>query len=59
MGAWDYGPMENDYAQSWLTNEVEAPLMSTIKRTLQAYLAQTEKDDITDRRAMMVKFFGL
>jgi hypothetical protein len=46
MGAWGYEPMENDEALEWLANEVEAPLLGTIKRTLQAYLDQTENDDL-------------
>jgi hypothetical protein len=45
MGAWGYEPMENDYALEWLANEVQGPLLATIKRTLQAYLDQTDKDD--------------
>jgi len=38
--------MENDEALEWLANEVEAPLLAAIKRTLQAYLDQTETDDV-------------
>ena len=45
MGAWGYEPMENDEALEWLANEIEAPLLAAIKKTLQAYLDQTEKDD--------------
>ncbi len=46
MGAWGYEPMGNDYALEWLCNEIEAPLLAAIKRALQAYLDQTEKDDL-------------
>jgi hypothetical protein len=46
MGAWGYEPMENDYALEWLINEVEAPLLAAIKKALQAYLEQSEKDDV-------------
>jgi hypothetical protein len=45
MGAWGYEPMDDDLAFEWLANEIEAPLLGTIKRTLQAYLDQTERDD--------------
>lgn len=44
MGAWGYEPMDDDSAFEWLANEIEAPLLGTIKRTLQAYLDQTDKD---------------
>ncbi|HEY7154264.1 MAG TPA: DUF4259 domain-containing protein [Gemmataceae bacterium] len=46
MGAWGYEPMDDDLAFEWLANEIEAPLLGTIKRTLQAYLDQTERDDV-------------
>lgn len=46
MGAWGYEPMDDDLAFEWLANEVEAPLLGTIKRTLQVYLDQTERDDV-------------
>ncbi len=46
MGAWGYEPMQNDEALEWLANEVEAPLLTAIKETLQAYLDQTEQDDV-------------
>ncbi len=46
MGAWGYAPMENDEALEWLANEVEAPLLTSIKRALQDFLDQTEKDDL-------------
>jgi hypothetical protein len=46
MGAWGYEPMENDDALEWLANKVEAPLVAAIKGSLQAYLDQTEKDDV-------------
>ncbi|HEY7310768.1 MAG TPA: DUF4259 domain-containing protein [Gemmataceae bacterium] len=46
MGAWGYEPMDDDCAFEWLANEIEAPLLGTIKRTLQAYLDQPEKDDV-------------
>src|SRR5262245_45945260 len=45
MGAWGCGPMENDLGLEWLANEVEAPLLATIKRAFHAYLHQEEKDD--------------
>jgi hypothetical protein len=44
MGAWGHKAMENDLALEWLANEVEAPLLATIKKTLQSYLGHTEKD---------------
>lgn len=46
MGAWGYDPMDDDLALEWLANEVEAPLLTAISKTLQAYLDQTEKDDV-------------
>src|SRR5690349_19889247 len=46
MGAWGYEPMENDEALEWLANEVEAPLLGTIKKAFQTYLDQTQKDDM-------------
>jgi hypothetical protein len=46
MGAWGHKAMENDLALEWLANEVEAPLLATIKKTLQSYLDHTEKDDL-------------
>ncbi len=46
MGAWNYEPMENDEALEWLANEVEVPLLTTIERTLQTFLRQTEKDEV-------------
>jgi hypothetical protein len=46
MGAWGYAPMESDEALEWLADKVEAPLLTAIKGTLQAYLDQTEKDDV-------------
>jgi hypothetical protein len=46
MGAWGYGPMENDHALEWLANEVEAPLLARMKQAFNAYLEQTEKDDV-------------
>jgi len=45
MGAWGYQPMENDYALEWLDNEVQAPLLESIKKTLHAYLDQSDKDE--------------
>ena len=46
MGAWDYGPMENDEALEWLANEVEAPLLAKMKQAFNAYLEQTAKDEV-------------
>jgi hypothetical protein len=46
MRAWGHEAMENDLALEWLANEVEAPLLATIKKTLRSYLDQTEKDDL-------------
>jgi hypothetical protein len=46
MGAWGYEPMDDDLALDWLANEVESPLLTAIKRTLQTYLDKTEKDDV-------------
>lgn len=46
MGAWGYGPMENDEALEWLANEVEAPLLAKMKQAFNAYLQQTEKDEM-------------
>jgi hypothetical protein len=45
MGAWGYEPMDDDLALDWLANEIESPLLTAIKRTLQAYSDQTGKDD--------------
>jgi hypothetical protein len=38
--------MENDTALDWLASEVEAPLLATIRRTLHAFLEQTQRDDV-------------
>ena len=46
MGAWGYEPMDDDLALDWLADQVEAPLLAAIRGTLQAYLDQTEKDDV-------------
>jgi uncharacterized protein DUF4259 len=46
MGAWGYGAMENDEALEWLVNEVEAPLLVKIKQAFNAYLEQSEKDEV-------------
>ena len=46
MGAWGYEPMDDDTALDWLANEVDAPLLAAIKRTLQGYLELTEADDV-------------
>ena len=46
MGAWGYEPMDDDLALGWLADRVEAPLLAAIRGTLQAYLDQTEKDDV-------------
>jgi Domain of unknown function (DUF4259) len=46
MGAWGYGPMENDEALEWLANEVAAPLLAKRKQAFNAYLQQTEKDEM-------------
>jgi hypothetical protein len=46
MGAWGYEAMENDAALEWLANEVEAPLLEKMKQAFNAYLEQTEKDDV-------------
>jgi hypothetical protein len=52
MGAWGYEPMDDDLALEWLANDVEAPLLETIKRTLQAYIDKTEKDDVKTTEAI-------
>lgn len=46
MGAGGYEPMDDDCACDWLADEIEAPLLGAIKRTLQAYLDQTDRDDV-------------
>src|SRR5689334_14420933 len=46
MGAWGYGPMENDGALDWLNYYVVAPLLATMKQAFNAYLEQTEKDEV-------------
>ena len=51
MGTWGYQPIENDAASEWLANEVEGPLLATIKQTLQGYLDQTEMDDVKTHEA--------
>ena len=38
MGVWGYRPFDSDYTLEWLANEVELPLVATIKRTLRNYL---------------------
>jgi hypothetical protein len=45
MGAWGYGPLDDDIALDWLAEEVEAPLLAAIKKALHAYSDQPEKDD--------------
>ena len=52
MGAWGYEPMDDDTALDWLANEVEAPLLAAISKTLQAYMDQTEKDDVKTTEAI-------
>jgi hypothetical protein len=46
MGAWGYEPLDDDLALEWLANQVETPLLAEISKTLQAYLDQTERDDV-------------
>ncbi len=46
MGASGYEPMDDDLAFDWLADEIEAPLLKSIKRTLQVYLDQTDRDDV-------------
>jgi hypothetical protein len=46
MGAWGYGPMENDHALGWLADQVESRLVAAIKGTLQAYLADPQGDEV-------------
>jgi hypothetical protein len=46
MGEWGYKPMEGDVALDWLANEVDALLLGAIRRALEAYLGQTERDDV-------------
>jgi hypothetical protein len=52
MGAWGCEPMDDDHAAEWLVNEVQVPLLATIKRTLQTYLNQTEQRDTKHTEAI-------
>jgi Domain of unknown function (DUF4259) len=46
VGAWGYGPMENDLAPGWLAEEVEEPLIAAITRALRAFLDSAAWDDV-------------
>ncbi len=61
MGAWGYGPMENDEALEWMANNVEAPLVTTIRNALQELLDAQESDDIKklEAGAAIALFIGL
>jgi hypothetical protein len=46
MGAWGYGPMDNDWAWDWIAYQVATPLVQAIKNSLEAYLEESEVNDV-------------
>jgi hypothetical protein len=57
MGAWGYGPFDNDHAMEWLTNCVEEPLLSNIEKTLETFLSDSHGDDVKKLEAMAASAF--
>ncbi len=51
MGTWGVRPMENDHAMEWLSNEVDQPLCTAIKKALEGFLNESEVDEVRQLEA--------
>ncbi|HEY7152990.1 MAG TPA: DUF4259 domain-containing protein [Gemmataceae bacterium] len=51
MGAWGYGPMENDCALDWIAEFAEKPILTAIECALRDFSSAADPDDIQKSEA--------
>jgi hypothetical protein len=52
MGAWGYGPFDNDSAMEWIDNDIGTPVLNSIRSKLTYFIQEGFNDDVEKDKAM-------